>query len=200
MLATPQNYEDVNKYYKGTWVKFKEEGDTLFYIERATPSRIECHTISKEECCIDLTKPGGYFLEFLIPRKTVYQYDNCAVMLGRNPARMWKKGMCNSNTSFSILKEKGWTGADFSVTLAEGFVNKPSYLSVPQALEHFKVAESNFSAALTPRISMTRGGSVYIDDIVVAKYHATNNTLAVRKIYVPELQEVFKTSEMKVLA
>ena len=196
MLATPANYDDVNKYYKGTWVKFKEEGDTLFFIERATSEFIDCHTISKEECRLLLK--DGYFLEFLIPRKTVFQYQNTAVMLGRNPARMWKKGMCASNTSFQMLKEKQWYMLDFSIELAEGFVNKPVYLSVDEALHEFANNETFLSAALTPRISITRGGPIYIDDVMVAKLN--NKVVTTRKIYHPELLAVFPSFTFKVLS
>lgn len=194
MFVNSENYDDINKYYKGTWVKFKEEGDTLFYIERATPARIECHTISKEECCVDLTKEGGYFITFLIPRKTVFQYDNTAVMLSRNPARMWKKGMCANNTSFAMLKEKQWYGADFTITLAEGFVNKPSYLSFDTAKAEFAKDVGFLSAALSPRVSISRVGSVYIDDVLVGKYNTSNNILTTRAIYQEDLAPLFNAT------
>ena len=194
MHVSSNNVEDIIKYYKGTWVKFKEENDVLFYVENADQTAIYVTSISDEKCFIKLTKEG-YFLDFLIPRKTVYQYQNNAVMLSRTPARMWKKGVCQTNTTFRMLKTNGWTPLDFNKHMLEGFVNKPTY----GTLNTLKDGETN-SVALSPRISMTVGGHVYIDDVMIAKYMANKATLTTKTLFTPHLRPYFPNTIIKELA
>ena len=195
MHVSSNNVEDINKYYKGTWIKCKEEGDVLFYVESADTAAIYVSSISDEKCFIKLTKEG-YFLDFLIPRKTVYQYQNNAVMLSRTPARMWKKGVCASNTSFRMLKASGWSSLDFNKHMLEGFVNKPVY----GTLNSLKNDPGMDSVALSPRISMTKTGHVYIDDVMVAKYMEEKATLTTKSLFVPHLRPYFSNVFIKELS
>lgn len=190
MYVNAENYDDVNKYYKGTWIKVDKQGDTLFYVESASPSAIFLHSISKEGCIIDLTKEtDSYHLSFLLPHKAVFQYNEQAIILVRHPARMWKKGICASNTMFFVLKGKKWENVSFDTSLLEGFVNKPTYLSLSQARALFET--SLISAALSPRISLSKEGGLYIDSILVGKFSFLKNALSIKQIYYPEVKHIF---------
>lgn len=195
MFINSQNFDDVKKYFQHTYVKFKETGDHIWHIDTVSPNEIICSDKNKEEVGIDLQI--GYNLEYILPRKATFQFGDYAVMLYRIPARQWKKGLCKANTCFSTLTGEGtWTTAAFDINLIEGFVNKPSYYSLENALSAFKQPEFK-SAALTPRIALTHTGKVFIDNILVGKVEFASKQLLCKKIFKPELQAVFNTFNIK---
>lgn len=192
MFVNSSNWEDVRKYYEKTFVKFPVlTNDQLWFIDRVTSDLIEVRATNGDEAAIDLSK--GYEMDFVIPKKTVYQYGECAVMLSRIPARQWKKGMCKANTSFQILTTNGWTNGSFDAGIIEGFINKPSYFSPYEAFEKFEQSPELQSAALTPRISMTAKGAIYIDEVMIGKFQQlkAGPQLAVKNIFVPEMVKLF---------
>ena len=196
MLITSATYEDCKKYFQHTWVKFKEEGDKIWYITSVDIHYIYAKSITDEEILIDITE-GGYTIEYLIPKKTIFQHGEHAVMLSRIPARMWKKGMSKQNTQFQSLTFDGWKSKEFDMGVIDGFVNKPCYYSVEDALNEFTKSEHLQSAALSPRIALSRKGSVYIDNVLVGRYLQEKKTLSVKKIFSPEISPLFSTLQIK---
>lgn len=198
MFVSKENWEDVKKYFEKTYVKFPAlTGDTLWFIDRVTPEEMEVSSINKKEenieYCIDLTT--GYEMDFVFPKKTVYQYGDTAALLQRVPARQWKKGMCKANTGFSVLSENGWINGTFDAHIIDGFINKPSYYFPYDALKKFKQENSSLiSAALTPRCSIDKRGVIWIDNVAVAKHQtlkATGETLSVKAMFYPYLSNIF---------
>lgn len=188
MFVNSQNFDDVKKYFQHTYVKFKETGDHIWHIDTVSSNEILCTDKSKEQVGIDLTI--GYNLEYILPRKAVFQFGRKAIMLSRIPARQWKKGMCKANTAFHTLSADGsWLSYGFEIDLIEGFVNKPSYYPVEQALKDFQ--NDLVSVALTPRISMSKNGKIYIDSVLVARYTEEDQKITCRKIFAPEISKVF---------
>jgi hypothetical protein len=201
MHATTSNYEDVKKYYQGTYVKFKEEGDTLYYIDRVDPDKIIAKATNGDLVGIDLTVNGGYHIDYVIPKKTVFQYGNVVVMLSRIPARMWKKGTSKENTRFERLDAEGkWSKIPFSASMIESFINKPCYYDAPLALKEFTNQHSDLcAAALTPRISMSRGGKIMVDQIIVAKYDFEKKAITCKLLFHSEISKLFPDISVKVV-
>lgn len=199
MFANQSNVEDVKKYYHQTWVKFpKLSGDTLWWIERVTHEFLEVLSDKDEEALIDLKK--GQEMDYVIPKKAVYQFNGKAAYLSRIPARQWKKGMCEKNTKFQVLSASKWDNHAFDIGIIAGFVNKPSYLDFYSAAKNWSQEDfSTVSVALTPRISCNYTGSVFIDDTLVGKYDLVKDILTTREIYKENLQPLFYKSKLKVL-
>ena len=192
MLVNQSNWEDVKKYYEKTYVKFPAlTSEQLWFIDRVTPEYIEVRSTNGDEAAIDLKK--DYELDFVIPKKTVYQYGDQAVMLQRIPARQWKKGMCKNNTAFKMLGENGWVQGPFDPQIIEGFINKPSYFPIYTAINRLQIKEDAqpdlISAAITPRITINRRGNIFVDEVVVAKYQDLKSgpQLTVKNIFAPDL-------------
>jgi len=192
MYVNQDNWEDCKKYYEHTFTKFKETGDTIFYINKVTPDDIVAVDINKNEVGIDLTV--GYNLEYVIPRKTVYQYGSRAYMISRIPAKQWKKGMCSSNTQIHYLDDQ-WMLTEFDMNKIEGFVNKPSYLTSAQGIPKLLNGEC-VSIALSPRFSMNNTGYVYLDSCIVGEYSFSNNVLKGKKIFAPEFKTLFPNTQL----
>jgi hypothetical protein len=199
MFVNRDNYEDIKKYYQGCFVKFKETGEHIWHIDHVDPDKIVCSDSKKEEVAIDLDI--GYEMDYILPKKTVFQFGDHAMMLSRIPARQWKKGMSKLNTKFVRLTGAGsWGMVDFSISYIEGFTNKPSYYDAQDSLKEFANLNSALgSAAITPRISMCRDGKVFIDTVLVGKFDLNEKTFICKKIFQPELAHYFKDFKAKYL-
>lgn len=198
MFASFTNYEDVKKYYEKTFIKLPDLGDEIVHVDRVTPERMEVtNPLTKEPIWVML-KTRPYELSFVLPRKTVYQMDNNAVMLSRIPARMWKKGLTHANTQFQTLGVSSWALSDFNINMIVKFVNKPTYLSFAEAKHGFE--NSNLqSAAMSKRVSLSLNGNVYVDSVLVGRLAIKENVLTTRSLFVPTLKPLFSTVDFKVL-
>lgn len=196
MKVSKDNWEDAKKYFHQTYVKFKEEGDALFFVDRVDPDKIVAKATNGELVGIDLTV-GEYHIEYVIPGKAVFQYGPHVVMLSRIPARMWKKGMCTQNTKFETLDATSkWNKATFSSTLIESFINKPCYLEPKEAQKMLGSGEIE-SAALTPRISLSKEGKLFVDQTIIAKYNGTLFTT--KRLFQNEVEKLFPHISVKVV-
>ena len=155
MFINSQNFDDVKKYFQHTYVKFAETGDHIWHVDTVSPNEIICTDKNKEQVGIDLNI--GYNLEYILPRKAIFQFGNEAVMLSRIPARQWKKGMCKANTAFHTLSSDGtWMALNFDINMIEGFVNKPSYYPIDIAQKEFQKENGDLlSCALNPRMAVS---------------------------------------------
>jgi hypothetical protein len=197
MFVNRDNWEDCKKYFHGCYVKFREEGDRLFYIETVDPDQITARAVDNSEYCgIDLNI--GYTIDYVLPKKTVYQYGKLVVMLARIPARMWKKGLNKQNTAFYILDGQGkWLQTELNPTLIQSFISKPAYYSVVNALNDFQKNLELEAAALTPRISFCRNGRIFVDQTIIARYDFETDTISCKNLFVPELTALFPNAKMK---
>lgn len=189
MFVNTDNWEDCRKYYEHTFTKFKETGDTIFYIQKVTPESILATDINDNEVGIYLE--SGYNLDFVLPRKTVYQYGVNAVIIQRIPAKQWKKGMCSGNTQ-TLTLSIDWMTINFDIKIIEGFVNKPSYISSKDAVPRL-IDGTLTSAALSPRFSMNYNGAIFLDTVVVGTMSFDQGIVKAKKIVEKEIKELFPT-------
>lgn len=192
MYVDNNNYQDAKKYYEGCWIKVAECGDRIYTVDSVTRKYTDLSSPPRgdndEDAEIRIDMEKGYNIQYVIPKKTVFQFGESALLLQRIPARMWRKGMDQKNTEFLTLSAKGvWKKIAMSTDVIEGFVNKPSYLSVEDATHQFKFSLE--SAAITPRISLTKEGSVFIDTIFVGKLK--RDGLVYKGIYHSDLAPLF---------
>lgn len=191
MFINSQNFDDVKKYFQHTYVKFAETGDHIWHIDTVNPNEIICSDKNKEQVGIDLTI--GYNLEYILPRKAVFQFGNEAVMLSRIPARQWKKGMCKANTAFHSMTSEGtWVQLNFDINMIEGFVNKPSYYPLDIAVKELSDENGDlFSVALNSRMSLSKSGKLYIDNVLVGKVIFKDKVVVCKHIFKPEIAKIF---------
>jgi hypothetical protein len=194
MLASQENWKDVQKYFQGTFVKFTSEGEKIWLITKVTDTVILAKDRNGEEVCVELARP--FMLDYVLPHKAVYQFGEHAAVLQRLPQRMWKKGLSNENTELLSCSAQGsWQPMQFSAETLEGFVNKPGYFSFIDAENQFKNGESLQSVALSPRISLTRKGGVFIDTVLVGRCNKSG--LVVKKTFFNDVAPLFPISMIK---
>jgi hypothetical protein len=192
MYVNKENWTDAQKYYENTLIKVvdpenKFDSDkTVWYVEKVDPQFMLLKDVnSTQKVLIDLDK--GYNLEYLIPGKAIFQKGEAAIALSRLPKRMWKKGMTSENTQFAILTSVGWKPIAFESSYVFGFVNKPGYYTINDALKGFKNDDLT-SAAITPRIALSAKGALYCDSVVIGKHFPQENMFKVKKLFVPDIQ------------
>ena len=191
MLASKENWKDVQKYFQGTFVKFASEGEKIWQIYKVNDEIILAKDRNGEEVCVELARP--FKIDYVLPKKAVFQFGENAVILQRLPHRMWKKGLSNENTELIACNANGaWNALGFNAEILEGFVNKPGYFSFVDAESQFKNGESLQSAALSPRITLTRKGGLFIDTVLVGRLNKSG--LVVKKTFFNDVAAYFPSS------
>lgn len=201
MFVNSANYEDAKKYFQGCWIKVQEMGDRMYFVKEVRPDFTYLNSPSRGEkddeeyICIDMQI--GYTISYVIPKKTVFQHGMNALILERIPARMWKKGMDLKNTQFQILNNKSqWSPTKVDIGLIEGFVNKPQYHTFDTAQRVFKEEAEMMSVALSPRVSFSREGYVFVDTVFVGRYTPAKNQLTYKTIFSKQMKQLFPNVEI----
>src|SRR5687767_7922141 len=109
MLFLPSNVDDINRYYRNTYVKFKETGDRLMYISDVNSHRIVGQADTggdgpPEEFVIYLSEAHPYEIDYVLPHKSFFQAADKAVLLSRIPAKQYQRGISQHNTSLQTFK------------------------------------------------------------------------------------------------
>lgn len=190
MYIDPKNWSDGEKYFSGCFIKVKEYGDTLVRVDKVTPEALWGVDAHGENICIEIdgkeTGKVGYDLDYVIPKKSYFQWGSRAVLLQRIPARMWKKGLNKQNTSLVHMTEVGsFSQLSLSFEALQAYVNKKMF----GTLEDLQTCES---VALSPRIAMCKAGLLYVDRTAIGKYYSSRKTITVKKMFVPEVTKVLQ--------
>jgi hypothetical protein len=189
MYVNKDSWEDVKKYYAQTFVKFKETGEDIFYIKEVNSSEIVAENIQGEE--VGIIVENGYNIDYILPRKTLYQEGSTIVMLSRVPARMWKKGLNKQNTKFETWVGDNWVGQSFSIQRVNGFVNKPGYYQPDTVLSQLGNSVY-YGWALNSRMWVCSSGQIYIDKTAIGKINKEKNVILVKPLFESDIREVFK--------
>lgn len=132
MIATSSNADDIRRYFQGTYVKFREFGDTLFYIQEVNSERIWGQDENQDDFVVYLSNQHPYSLDYVLPNRAVFQYSNRVAMLQRIPARQYRRGLSEDNTK--MFFPSSGTVLDINFTTLKKFVRKTSYRSLKEAL------------------------------------------------------------------
>ena len=161
MKIDPYNSADILKYFKDTFVQFKEEGNALFYVLNCDTKYLYVQEVATREfAVINLNK--GYNIDFCLPRKCVFLHKDRVSMIARIPAQQWKKGIHSKNTAFYQIVNGEWESVMFLTPLLVSYLNtKYNTMNDYDGMR---------SLALSPRVSIAHNGNVFIDMIKVGVY------------------------------
>lgn len=184
-------YNDVAKYYKGSFVKFPQTGDYLCTVDSVDPSRIVGKIFSPDANGSWAPRPyqlpfgEGVEIDFVLPKKSYFNYKGRALFLYRIPARQYRKGITTENTSVMGLGEKGgWnpTIPDFDMLTA--YVNKQLFLPFGTNAKSYAVAA---------RMAVTKCGYLYIDKVRIGTVDMKKKEIMVRdQLFVHEVEKVLQ--------
>ena len=197
MFFTPENREDINKYYRNSFLKFKETGDTLYYITNVDANMVSGQVENGRDFKLYLAKEEPYEVDYVLPHKSFFQYGDNAVMLQRIPAKQYHRGLTPDNTMVSF---RGVGGAvsnlpiDFIILGA--FVKKQKFFSLGEAMK-----KDLTSCVLSPRMMYVKQTkNIYIDFTPVATVEVkTKKITMLAPIFEEEIRDFLKATQEEAL-
>ena len=186
MQFTFSNRDDIRRYFRGTFLKFQEFGDTLFYIEDVTNGTVVGKDDQDNDFVLYLDDARPYEVNFVLPHKAVYQHGRGCTLISRIPARQYRRGICVDNTQIMRLSDKQLYDVNFANLTA--FVQKPVYHSLKKAI-HGK--NSLISVAVTPRFFFEkRTSQLYLLQTAVATYDRERKEFTCISLFKEELNDL----------
>jgi hypothetical protein len=198
VIFNSSNHEDIHRYYRNTFVKFKETGDTLYYIRSVNSEVVRGTDATGTEFELWLSDEHPYEVDYILPHKSFFQYKKRACLLVRVPAKQYQRGLSSSNTRVNALSKTGSVQAvELGFDVLTEFVNKQAFASLHKAVLN-KAKEA--SITLSPRFAYVPDmKAIYADTSLVAEVRPDEKLIVVRHpIFRPEISELAKGSEFKV--
>lgn len=187
MILDSNCANDVNRYYKHTYVKFKEHGDTLFYIRNVNQYMLSGCNQDNEEFELYFSNEHPYELDYILPNKAYFQHGKVAALLCRIPAKQYQRGISEGNTSLVALTDKGFKPLEIGFPTLTPFVTKQQYSTLVDAVRN---KSKWLSHALSSRFAyVPRTKEIHCDRTIVATFD--NGIIIPRHpIFRPELIEL----------
>lgn len=199
MLFVPSNIEDIQRYYKSTFVKFPETGDKLFYIKNVNVQKVSGTDNEGTPFELLLSEDFPYDVDYILPKKSYFQMGNYACLLQRVPAKQYSRGITENNVNIARLGSNGSTNGipvGFEALLA--YIAKPNFSSIQEALRN---NNRDKSVALSPRMAFVQSTrTFYIDNIDVGRLDTKAQLLkCFSPLFAPELSAVVNGTSYKVV-
>ena len=194
MLLTSINTEDIQKYFGGIYIKIPEYGDLICYVEKVLPEALLLLDSDDNHLALELdgkiTGKSEYLLEYIIPKKCYFQFEESAYFLTRIPAKQWKKGISKSNTAVYKLSGGKFHAQSIDFKILRQYTNKHEFPSIFSAHDYS-------TAALSSRIALDCStGILYCDITAIGKYLAKENTVVVKKLFYKEIEFFFPNKKV----
>lgn len=191
MLFVPSNHEDISKYYKNTYVKFKNFGDTLYFINHVSSTKVSGTDQDGNPFDLDLNEEAPFEMEYVLPHRAVFQYGDIAVVLQRRPERQYRRGLCGNNV---MVSKVGSGRLDLTFDVLKAYVSKQSYHCLNDVFTSTKQ-----SLAISPRFSViVSTGDILLDNTVVGRVLRASKTIRVRHpAFRKEMEEFAKEAKME---
>lgn len=182
MELTPQNVDDIRRYYFETFVKLTQFGDKLFHIDDINGQCIKLHDADGEEYTISLHMEAPYNLNMILPHKSMYQMGKYAYCMQRRPAQQYHRGISGKNCQINALSDNNWSKVGVSFETLVGYTDKQSFYALDSIPDNRLI-----SAALSPRFAVSiENRKIYCDNKVVGQVAGDWNSIAVYPILVRE--------------
>ena len=190
MRFLTENYEDLKRYFQGSYMKFPGIGDEVVYVQRVTPEGMSGSQLDNTDTngwTFTFGTDRAYVdVEFLLPRKSYFEYNGSPCLLSRIPSRQYKRGICSDNVSIVALLPHGFETMSISLEVVNAYANKPLFKGFTN--------DTSETYVVAPRIAVQVGGAVFIDKICVGRIDSSSNILLCqRELFFPELQRAFQT-------
>jgi hypothetical protein len=196
MLFIPENRDDIQRYYRSTYVKFRETGDALFYVKHVGESLVTGVGADGVPFELYLNVDFPYEMDYILPRKSFFQYGAFACLLQRIPAKQYQRGISESNT---LIQRVGDANANqpLSFEVLTAFVAKQAFPSLVQAIAE----KGKVSVPLSSRLAyLCASRKIFADSKSIGVVKIKEKTIqSFHKIFKPELERVAQGSGYKVV-
>lgn len=192
MQFVPSTRQDIDKYYRHSFLKFEETGDLLFHLRHVDASCISGTIEDGREFKLYLAEDEPYNVNYILPHKSFFQYGEHACMLQRIPAKQYHRGITEENTKIAYRTgedKHGHIPLDFAVLGA--FVKKKKFFTLKEAMK-----EPVVSAALSSRLMYVRATkNIYVDFVPVARVMNNHTIQMVAPIFKEEIVDFLKATQ-----
>lgn len=195
MLFVPSVWQDIRKYYEGSYVKFAEFGDKLFFIQTVRENEIRGIDEDDEPFVLTLDEEAPYNLTYTLPHKGLFSLDGVAYLLYRVPAQQYSRGITSNNTK--IMSVADGRSLSLSFERLRAYVQKQPYVSMEEAL--FSKSK-DVSVCLSRRFSFYRPKqTLYVDSLPIFTFKRKEKMFvplrALSTALLPEVKALCSTSE-----
>lgn len=183
MLFMQSNRDDIQRYYRNTYVKFKETGDELFLLKDVFDTMVVGKNKNGDILELHLSDEHPFDVSYVLPKKSFFQNGKHALLLFRIPAKQFQRGIADNNTCIIAFDNTHPSPQQIGISfeLLETYVNKPKFYGLDEA-----IASNNVSSVLSPRMAYHReSSSILVDTHVVA--HVVDRTIKVNPLFLPEM-------------
>lgn len=195
MECKPSVHGDIQRYFQGTYVKLKEFGDKLFYLESVNKEQVVLVDENKDNFVILLEEADPYHLEYVLPHRAVFPFRDSVSLLQRIPAKQYHRGCCGENTRIVDI----FTNTTYEIHFRSltAYIAKPNYVDVQSALFD-KASKKLVGVAITDRISFGRlSQAFYVDNRVVGTFNRDKSQVEmVHAFFKPELAALFQKANL----
>jgi hypothetical protein len=199
MIFSPKNAEDIQRYYRNTYVKFHETGDRLFFIRDVNTHVVRGRDQDDTEFELYLSEDHPYEVDYVIPRKSFFQYKSRACLLQRHPAKQYQRGLSHNNTRIQSLTRTGGAG-DIEVCFdsLKAYVAKQDFPSFDRGVT---VKGKNVSIVLSQRFAYVPDiKQIFADLIPVAAVdHPKHRVEVFHPVFLPEIRALAQNSIFEVV-
>lgn len=196
MLFKSSNSDEISRYYRGSFVKFREFGDQLFYIQNVTSEGVTGQLSTGDDFILHLNDEVPYEVDYLLPHKSYFQNGKAAMLLQRVPARQYRRGVCSDNANITEITTGGQfkrRPVDFANLTA--YVSKSTFPTMSEALANKKRLRS---VALSRRVAYVPDISTFFVDLKPVATYVAGEVVTMNPIFIPELAALAASSHIKV--
>ena len=199
MIFQSSNWEDISRYYRNTYVKFKETGERLFFIRRVDAYSVTGTDEDGTEFELFLGDDHPYEVDYILPRKSFYQWGKKACLLQRIPAKQYQRGTSNGNTSITSINKAGGVGKhEVSFDSLKPYVTKQKFPALDEAIAN---KARNQSVVLSPCIAYAaEARAFFIDHRAIAYLDKPTRSINMTvPIFRNEMEAIAQGSHFKVV-
>lgn len=186
MILSPTNASDIQKYYESSYIKLRDFGDKVFFVNKVTRDGIYFTDSDLQEGLLHLHEDAPYNLDMVLPNKALFQLGNYCYSLARIPARQYHRGITVANCQIQRLDSEGWKKQSLSFMTLQGYMSKPNYRPLGEV-----IATAKHSEAVTPRFAyQATGRKIWCDNRIVGVVNPSLKTIACNKLLAPEIAKL----------
>lgn len=197
-----ENIKDISKYFQGTFVKFTDMRGVYADGSECPPAEELVHTIDSIQGATIRGKrwehgeyvPYQFLLygeheapapevEFILPKKGWFNTKHGATLLFRVPARQYRRGVCDDNTSILSLLGDSFNPQSVSVETLHDYIQKPKFGGFGMQLRSYAVSK---------RLAVSTTGKIYVDKISIGTINYDAATIQALPLFHSELEQVLK--------
>lgn len=196
MQLVSSNWRDIQKYYDQCFIKIRDFGDKIFFVDKVTPEFVLFKDKDGQEGIIHLHDEVPYNLDMVLPHKAMFQIGDYAYLMQRIPARQYNRGITSQNCTIKKLSLSGWTNSSVSFMNLSGYTEKTAYRPADVVFKREQGSE-----VLSARFAYLAGTySIYCDTKQVATLDPVNKRIMCRPLIEAELATILgPNSEYKLI-